>query len=148
MDDVPSRRDVLRIAGGISAAVAVISIAGPASAFQYLPAEDYAGVIEDSCGASNKVHGAMVAEVERELGVTLDDSQARQLIAAVTCPLCGCSILQGFTDAARAPFDRTHPLAFLSFPRILIFSDKVSRSEVILVVAQDHERRNLRMGMR
>ena len=76
----------------------------PPEAFRFDPAEDYAGVIEDSCGAANKVHRDMVAEVERQLGISLSDEEARQVIAAVQCPYCGCSILKGVADAGQAPF--------------------------------------------
>lgn len=100
-----TRRDVLRLSGALSAFAAGLAVAGPAAAFQLLPAEDYAGVIEDSCGAANKLHRAMVTEVERQLGISLDDAQARQVIAAVQCPNCGCSILKGVAEArADAPF--------------------------------------------
>ena len=104
MDADRNRRDVLRLTGGSLLALAILVIAGPAKAFRFDPAEDYAGVIEDSCGAANKVHRDMVAEVERQLGISLSDEQARQLIAAVQCPYCGCSILKGAADAGQAPF--------------------------------------------
>ena len=61
-------------------------------------------MIEDSCGAANKVHRDMVAEVERRLGISLSDEEARQLIASVQCPYCGCSILKGVADAGRRLF--------------------------------------------
>ncbi|UEM22623.1 hypothetical protein JL100_007705 [Skermanella mucosa] len=101
-----TRRDVLRLSGALSTFAAGLAIAGPAGAFQLLPAEDYAGVIEDSCGAANRLHRAMVTEVERQLGVSLDDAQARRMIEAIQCPNCGCSILKGFAEAAPgdAPF--------------------------------------------
>mgnify|MGYP006894105037 FL=1 len=101
-----TRRDVLRLSGALSAFAAGLAVAGPAGAFQLLPAEDYAGVIEDSCGAANQLHRAMVAEVERQLGVSLDDTEARRMIEAIQCPNCGCSILKGFAEAAPvdAPF--------------------------------------------
>jgi hypothetical protein len=104
MDADHNRRDVLRLAGGSLLALATLVIAGSARAFRFDPAEDYAGIIEDSCGAANKVHRDMVAEVERQLGISLSDEQARQLIAAVQCPYCGCSILKGVADAGQAPF--------------------------------------------
>jgi hypothetical protein len=104
MDADRNRRDVLRLAGSSLLALAALVIAGPARAFRYDPAEDYAGVIEDSCGAANKIHRDMVAQVERQLGISLSDEQARQVIAAVQCPYCGCSILKGVADASQAPF--------------------------------------------
>ena len=104
MDEDIGRRDVLKLAGGSVLGLAVLALAGPAAAFRFDPAEDYTGVIEDSCGAANKVHRDMVAEVERRLGVSLSDEQSRQLIASVQCPYCGCSILKGVADAGQAPF--------------------------------------------
>jgi len=104
MDTDRSRRDVLRLAGGSLLALTALVIASPARAFRFDPAEDYAGVIEDSCGAANKLHRDMVAEVERQLGISLSDEQALQVIAAVQCPYCGCSILKGVADAGQAPF--------------------------------------------
>ena len=99
-----SRRDVLRSASGSLLVLTAFAVASPAKAFRFDPAEDYAGVIEDSCGAANKVHRDMVAEVERRLGISLSDEQALQVIAAVQCPYCGCSILRGVVDAGQAPF--------------------------------------------
>jgi len=104
MDADRSRRDVLRLVGGSSAGLIALAVAGPARAFRFDPAGDYAGVIEDSCGAANKVHRDMVAEVERRLGISLSDEEARRIIAAVQCPNCGCSILTGVADAGQAPF--------------------------------------------
>jgi hypothetical protein len=104
MHEDRSRRDVLKLAGGSLLGLAVLTLAGPASAFRFDPAEDYTGVIEDSCGAANKVHRDMVAEVESRLGISLSDDQARELIASVQCPYCGCSILKGVADAGQAAF--------------------------------------------
>ena len=86
MDADRSRHDVLRLAVGSLLGLIALAAAGPARAFRFDPAGDYAGVIEDSCGAANKVHRDMVAEVERRLGVSLSDEQSRQLIASVQCP--------------------------------------------------------------
>ena len=104
MDADHCRRDVLRLAGGSLLGLITMVLAGPAKAFRFDPAEDYIGVIEDSCGAANKVHRDMVAEVERQLGISLSDEQARQVIAGVQCPYCGCSILKGVADVGQAPF--------------------------------------------
>jgi hypothetical protein len=104
MDADRSRRDVLRLAGGSLAGLVALAAAGPARAFRFDPTGDYAGVIEDSCGAANKVHRDMIAEVERQLGISLSDEEARQFIAAVQCPYCGCSILKSFADAGGSPF--------------------------------------------
>jgi hypothetical protein len=104
MDAYRSRRDVLRLAGGSMAGLIALAVAGPARAFRLDPAGDYAGIIEDSCGAANQVHRGMIAEVERQLGISLSDEEARQVIAAVQCPYCGCSILKGIADASEAPF--------------------------------------------
>lgn len=105
MDADRNRRDVLRLAGGSLLGLIVLAVAGPARAFRFDPAGDYAGVIEDSCGAANKVHRDMIAEVERQLGISLSDEEARQVIAAVQCPYCGCSILKGVVaDAGQTPF--------------------------------------------
>jgi hypothetical protein len=46
----------------------------------------------------------MIAEVERQLGISLSDEEARQVIAAVECPYCGCSILKSVADAGGSPF--------------------------------------------
>ena len=104
MDADRSRRDVLRLAGGSMAGLIALAVAGPARAFRLDPAGDYAGIIEDSCGAANQVHRGVIAEVERQLGISLSDEEARQVIAAVQCPYCGCSILKGFADAGQTPF--------------------------------------------
>jgi hypothetical protein len=104
MDEDIGRRDVLKLAGGSVLGLAVLALAGPAAAFRFDPAEDYTGVIEDSCGAANKVHRDMIAEVERQLGISLSDEETRQVIAAVQCPYCGCSILKSFADAGGSPF--------------------------------------------
>ena len=39
-----------------------------------------------------------------QLGISLSDEDARQVVSAVQCPYCGCSILKGVADAGQAPF--------------------------------------------
>ena len=116
MDVDRRRREVLRLAGGSLLGLIALAVAGPARAFRFDPAEDYAGVIEESpCGAANKAHRGMIAEVERQLGISLSDEEARQIIAAVQCPYCGCSILKGFADAANHLFEMTDCQNSISF---------------------------------
>jgi hypothetical protein len=46
---------------------------------------------ENACGATAS-HKQLVAEVERVLGDKYSAEQKREVIATLTCPICGCSL--------------------------------------------------------
>jgi hypothetical protein len=104
------RRAFLRAAG----AAGIAGLATPAAAFRLVPAEDYAGVVRNACGAEAALHRQVLAEAERALGVALDGpraEEARRALASLTCPNCGCGVLAeltgidpGGTSGDRAPF--------------------------------------------
>lgn len=76
-----------------------------------MPAEDYAGIARNACGAEEALHRQVPAEAERALGAPLDGpraEEARRALASLTCPNCGCAVLAELTGidpgADRAPF--------------------------------------------
>ena len=83
-----SRRSLLRWLGlGALGAAA----ARPAAAFQLLPAQDYAAMVETSCGATAH-HRELLERAQARLGVALDRTQMSQALAALRCPTCGCPL--------------------------------------------------------
>ncbi len=97
------RRAFLRIAG----AAGLAGIATPAAAFRILPADDYAGILDNACGAENAFHRKLLVEAETALGVELDgprSEQARLALSSLTCPRCGCGVLAELMAPERVPF--------------------------------------------
>ena len=68
------------------------AVARPAAAFQVVPADDYARLIDHSCGGSD-IHRRLLEEAEARLGVTLTQAQRSQALAAMKCPICGCPLV-------------------------------------------------------
>jgi hypothetical protein len=84
-----SRRQLLTVAvaGG-----AVLGTSRHANAFT----EDVATVKvralhENACGPTAS-HKEIVAEVERTLGNGYTEAEKREVIATITCPICGCPL--------------------------------------------------------
>ncbi|PKU26429.1 hypothetical protein CWS72_00840 [Telmatospirillum siberiense] len=46
---------------------------------------------DNACGASAS-HKELVSEVERVLGDKYSEEEKRRVIAAMTCPICGCPL--------------------------------------------------------
>lgn len=94
-----SRRSLLRWLGlgALGAAVA-----RPAAAFQVMPSGDYAAMVETSCGA-NAYHRRLLEEAEARLGVSLDEAQTAQALAALRCPTCGCPLIAAAAPAEPPP---------------------------------------------
>lgn len=46
---------------------------------------------QNACGATAS-HKQLVVEVERVLGDKYSAAEKRQVVAAMTCPICGCSL--------------------------------------------------------
>ena len=94
-----SRRRLLRWLGlGALGAAA----ARPAAAFQILPTGDYATMIENSCGAS-AYHRQLLEKAQARLGVTLNETQMTEALAAMRCPTCGCPLLAAAAPAEAPP---------------------------------------------
>src|SRR5437868_2677538 len=91
-DGASGRRHFLRLAAGVAAGTAGLA-AGRADAFQIMPAEDYAKIVENACGAGNAVHARLLADAEKSLGVKPGDPGADALLSQVRCPYCGCPVL-------------------------------------------------------
>ena len=83
-----SRRSLL---GWLGLGVFGAAAARPASAFQLLPSQDYAAMVETSCGAT-AYHRELLEKAQTRLGVTLDRTQMSQALAALRCPTCGCPL--------------------------------------------------------
>jgi hypothetical protein len=97
------RRAFLRIAG----AAGLAGIATPAAAFRILPAEDYAGILDNACGSENAFHRRILSDAEAALGVKLDGPQAEQArlaLSSLTCPRCGCGVLAELMAPEKVPF--------------------------------------------
>ncbi len=78
---------------GVGALCATSIAAGrPAKAFQVMPTDDYAAMIDHSCGV-NSTHARLLDEAEARLGVTLTKAQREQALAALRCPICGCPLI-------------------------------------------------------
>jgi hypothetical protein len=69
-----------------------VAAARPAAAFQVVPTDDYARMIDHSCGV-NSYHRQLLEEAETRLGVTLTEAQMAQALAALKCPICGCPLV-------------------------------------------------------
>jgi hypothetical protein len=87
--DKLSRRGLLAALGGIGVAAGA---ARPASAFtSEQPSVRMLSLHENACGATAS-HKELVAEVEKTLGDKYTEEEKRQVIAALTCPICGCPL--------------------------------------------------------
>ncbi len=84
-------------------ALCASSVAGTAAAFQVMPTDDYAGMIDHGCGV-NSTHRRLLDEAAARLGVTLTEAQRAQALAALKCPFCGCPLVTAaLTPDAPAP---------------------------------------------
>lgn len=95
---VKSRRVFLRAAALAGAGVAGVA-AAPALAFRLLPADDYAGMIENACVDESQVHAKILADVQKELGIQLSEDEAQQVLRQMRCPFCGCNMLEAAKSA-------------------------------------------------
>lgn len=91
-DSGASRRRLLTALGLAAAGSGVALAARPAQAFRVLPGDDYARVIESSCGATAE-HRRLLDEASRALGVQLSDQQSASVLAQLKCPYCGCPLV-------------------------------------------------------
>lgn len=84
-----SRRALLVALAGVGA-----GLAGSRQAFAFTPDTPSVRTLamhENACGATAS-HKELVAEVERVLGDKYNEDEKRKVIAAMTCPICGCSL--------------------------------------------------------
>ncbi|WP_207461851.1 hypothetical protein [Azospirillum sp. SYSU D00513] len=98
-----NRRSLLRAFGGLLAAGAAASAARPAFAIQERDSSDYRAMIENACGA-NQEHARLAAELRDKLGLGPDDPNLRTILAAATCPNCGCALLTALPDGGSGRF--------------------------------------------
>jgi len=87
----PSPRRQFLFGLGALCASSVVA-ARPATAFQVVPTDDYADMVEHSCGV-NSYHQRLLDEAAARLGVTLTKEQRAQALAALKCPFCGCPLI-------------------------------------------------------
>ncbi len=84
-----SRRGLMTVLAG---AGLVVATSGRAFAFsEDIPSVKTLALHENACGATAS-HKEFVAEVERVLGDKYTAEEKRQVIATLTCPICGCPL--------------------------------------------------------
>lgn len=66
----------------------------PAFAFSELPGADTVRLqaLHDSACGGTAAHKELVAEVEQTLGDKMSAAEKRQVVAHLTCPICGCPL--------------------------------------------------------
>jgi hypothetical protein len=72
------------------------------------PNEDVRRLYNAACSRRQR-HADLVAEVRSTLekeGGPVSEAEVRRTVAAMSCPLCGCSLADGLS-APRAVFDKT-----------------------------------------
>jgi hypothetical protein len=84
-----SRRELM---AGAALGGALFAGVQPARAFSEVQAPVKARLMhENACGATVS-HKELVAEVERVLGDKYTEEEKRQVVANLTCPICGCPL--------------------------------------------------------
>jgi hypothetical protein len=88
MNELSRRRLVATLAGsGV-----FLGTAARALAFQETqPTQRLLALKENACGASAS-HKDLVAEVNKVLGEGYTEAQKQEVIASLTCPVCGCPL--------------------------------------------------------
>ena len=94
-----SRRLFLRSAATATLAAPAVLVAGQAQAFRLLPQDDFATMLENSCVAdSQQQHQKILADVQKELGIKLDESEAQEMLKQMSCPFCGCNLQTAYVE--------------------------------------------------
>jgi hypothetical protein len=76
----------------MAGAGAMLGTAGRAFAFsEDTPSARTLALHDNACGATAS-HKEFVAEVERVLGDKYSEAEKRQVMATLTCPICGCPL--------------------------------------------------------
>ncbi len=84
-----SRRGLLTVLAGAGMVVATTRRAFAFS--EDMPSVKMLALHENACGATAS-HKEFVAEVEKVLGDKYTAAEKRQVVATMTCPICGCPL--------------------------------------------------------
>ena len=90
MTSISRRTLIAALAGGSLA----IGSSRKASAFSNVPSADAGHLLalrDTACGATNS-HQQLVDEVNRVLGDQYTPEQKKDVVASMTCPVCGCPL--------------------------------------------------------
>lgn len=87
----PRRQIIAKLAAVLPAAAVVLS-ARSASALRFLPHEDYSALMADACQVSER-HRQLLRNAIARLPEGMDAKQAAQVLAALSCPTCGCPLM-------------------------------------------------------
>lgn len=100
-----SRRAFLRAAGAVVGGAAGALATGQAQAFRLLPADDYPVDLQKACVAdSQQLHRQILDDVQKQLGIKLDEEEAQEILRQMSCPSCGCSLQAAFAEASASGF--------------------------------------------
>ena len=107
--DAATRRGALRLLSRPVVATiggaALLTLSGPARAFRLLPEEDFAPQLTEACAVdTSRSHAELLAEVQKELGIELDQETAQAILAQMSCPNCGCNLRQAYLEGRSAGF--------------------------------------------